>query len=88
MCKKLPYCSSKIDPCIKVKIDQINVFTQFRTLLSCCGHGKYPKTIVVLDNDNKVFEWFTHTVLSEGIRPGKRYYKKDEEGYYYLPEVV
>lgn len=54
-----------------------------KTLASCCGHGKYPLTIIV---DVKGFP----VDLFTGIRipRKKKFYKKDREGLYYIPEVL
>lgn len=88
MCEKLPYCGVRIDTCMDHVIDKINITTEFKTLLCCCGHGKYPPTIVVLNpQTNEVFEYFSQKFLSQGIRSQKKYYKKDKQGYYYLPEL-
>jgi len=52
------------------------------TLAHCCGHGKYPETIVV-DSPSGAYE------LNTGVKiPRKRrFYRKDAEGFYYIPEV-
>jgi hypothetical protein len=51
----------------------------------CCGHGKYPMTIVVqtMGTDTHV-ELFSDKMILRS----KRFYKTDEEGYYYIPEVT
>jgi hypothetical protein len=72
------------------KIKEINGIDDGRhysTVASCCGHGKYPPTIVVRNKmDNGfIFEWFTMCPLD---KPKKhRYYKRDQEGYYYIEKV-
>lgn len=88
MCDKKPYCNPRIDTCLIEIVKMINQDKNLKTILSCCGHEKYPKTIIVLNREtNKVFEWFSKFKLSDGIRKPKRYYKKDSEGYYYIPEI-
>jgi len=49
----------------------------------CCGHGKYPLTVICKD-DRGFFE------LISGIRiPRKRnFYRTDKSGIYYLPELL
>ena len=42
MCEKKKRCSVAIDPCLIDKINRINQIPNYKTLLSCCGHGKYP----------------------------------------------
>ena len=53
-----------------------------KTLASCCGHGKYPMTIIVKGNPN--FE-LMHDIE---IKRKSRFYKKDKQGYFYVPEVM
>jgi len=85
MCDKLPYCNPRIDECMEDIIEEINESPFFKTLASCCGHGKYPRTIVVKNKFGYIFEFFSNIYL--GPRKRNRYYKKDPEGYYYIPEV-
>lgn len=82
MCKKKNYCGSRIDECLTEIITHINKIG-YKTLSSCCGHGKYPKTIIVYNSETKsIFEWFSATRL---IKPKlNRFYKRDKQGYYYL----
>ncbi len=84
MCKKkqFKYCPSEIDECIKNLIRILNE-KGIRTKSSCCGHNIYPMTIIVWDL--KVYR----EILSNIVIPRKRnFYKKDKEGYYYIPEVI
>lgn len=82
------YGTFRIDPCLVKTIKEINDRGMFRTLASCCGHKKYRHTIVVMNRETKlVLEYYTGAYLSKGKRKGNRYYKKDSEGYYFLPEV-
>ena len=80
MCKKtqFKYCPSTIDKCMRNIIKIIP-----GTFACCCGHGKYPMTIVC-DWAGTIFEIMSYTEI-----PRKRkFYKKDKQGYYYIPEVV
>ena len=55
------------------------------TLGSCCGHGKYKKTIVV-KLETGIFEWFS----MKPIPRIRRFYRRDKQGrlgHYYIPEV-
>ena len=62
----------------------INKRTFFRTLACCCGHGRYPPTIVIEDSDGNNREIFSDIVI-----PRKRlFYHKDEDGYYFITEVL
>ena len=90
MCKKLPYCARKIDPCLLDKIKRLRR-DGFNTISSCCGHGKYRPTVVVREHDNHVYELYSGITLNAyNPKFDKRhntYYKRDNEGYYYIPEV-
>ena len=57
--------------------------THLRTLGCCCGHGKYPMTIVVKDVVG-VYE----LISGKPIPRKKRFYLKDKEGFYYIPETL
>jgi len=54
-----------------------------KTVACCCGHGKYPETIVVKNRKGEAWE------LNSGIKiPRKRrFYTRDSEGHYYIQEV-
>lgn len=86
MCNKLPYCNPRRDKCLIETLQTINTKTTLKTLASCCGHDKYPKTIVVKDADGIIYEMYSGVLL--GKRKRNRYYKTDEDKYYYIPEVV
>ena len=74
----------RIDPCIKELVKNLKKLG-VRTLSSCCGHGKYPSTLVVDIGFSKILP----LEIFSGIQlEGKKYfYKKDKQGYYYIPEV-
>jgi len=73
----------RVDSCMVDTIRKINHTTDFDTLGSCCGHGKYLKTVVVKNPKGTIMEYFS----GKRIPRIKRFYKKDKEGYYYIPEV-
>jgi len=55
-----------------------------KTLACCCGHNRYPMTIVVESAwDKSPIEILSKTFLSKQ----KRYYMKDKKGFYFIPEV-
>lgn len=86
MCEKLPYNNPRIDTCLIKEIEEINKAKKVRTLASCCGHGKYTKTIVVKERENgNIFEYFTK--ISLNFKKRNRYYKRDNEGFYYIPGI-
>ncbi len=87
MCEKLKYRNPRIDKCLKFTIELINAMGVYRTLASCCGHGEYPETIVVIEKSELVKEYHTQVFLSNGKRKGNRYYEKDDRGFCYIPEL-
>lgn len=83
-----------IDSCMVSRI-RLLIKDGIETAGCCCGHGKYPMTIVFMCEGTGVYhEWFTSTpLLKEGPtyrRRGRtrRFYKTDEDGHYYIPETV
>ncbi len=72
----------RIDPRIRDKLDELQA-NGIRTLGSCCGHGKYPRTIGV-KHDRQNIDLQSGTLIPR-IR---RFYRKDPEGMYYIPEVM
>jgi hypothetical protein len=92
MCEKLGYSNPRIDECLREKIDKINDIGPYKTLASCCGHKKYPETIVVMyKKSEQVIELHSGTNLGIGQRKGNRYYRKDgpkKEDHYFIPEVM
>lgn len=68
----------------------INKNTQFKKVMSCCGHGKYPPSLIVIDTQvakfcNSPYDIFSDYQFKHGKR---RFYKKDKQGYYYIPEMI
>lgn len=90
MCKFNPKNDSRrIDPCMKDFIEWLG--NKHRTVACCCGHGKYPMTVIVkeivkngLEKDVLYLEIISGTTIPRT----KRFYKKDKQGIYYIPEVV
>lgn len=93
MCEKKPYCNSKIDECIQEEIEYINRrFSKIeKTIASCCGHGRYHKTIIIRHKVTKqVYDHVTGVSLPSHYKNGrynKRFYISDKDGYYYIPKV-
>ena len=71
----------RIDPCLKKKIRELWE-KGIVTLACCCGHGKYPETIVIRNKDGFPVELNQEIVIRRAIR----FYKRDSEGFYYIPE--
>lgn len=72
----------KVDECLRNLIVVLNK-PNYRTLACCCGHGKYPMTIIVKLSDNRIMEIMSMTE----IKRKKRFYLKDKQGFYYIPEL-
>jgi len=58
----------------------------FTTLASCCGHGKYPRTVVMLNAFGVVMEYYTKDLLFK--QKQHRYYQRDAAGHYHLDPRV
>ncbi|MCJ7816345.1 MAG: hypothetical protein MUP55_00675 [Candidatus Aenigmarchaeota archaeon] len=54
-----------------------------KTLSSCCGHGKYPATVVIRDSRGFHVELFS----GQRIPRNQRFYQRDKEGIYFIPEL-
>jgi len=94
MCEKKSYCVTEVDLCLVEEINALKTVQwnkKFQSIMCCCGHGKYPKTLIVKNRaSGSVFEWFSGITLTGTKRADSRapYYKKDAKGHYYIPEVV
>lgn len=64
-------------------IDFLSRVHNVETLACCCGHGKYPMTLIV-KKYNTIYEIFSGTIMKRK----KKFYKKDKKGYYYIPEIL
>ena len=54
----------------------------YKTRACCCGHGKYPMT-VVYEQDGQPYELFSGKII---LRK-RNFYYKDKQGIFHLPEV-
>lgn len=87
MCDKLRYCARKIDPCISQEIKELNDIG-IETVSSCCGHGVYPKTIVI-KNGNGYLEFFSDNEVFPVKKRYLNFYKgiwnkEHRKRFYYL----
>ena len=57
-----------------------------KTVGSCCGHGKYNMSIIVKSYgiNERVYDLISDITIPRE----ERFYVKDKEGFYYIPEVV
>jgi 2-hydroxy-3-keto-5-methylthiopentenyl-1-phosphate phosphatase len=87
----------RIDPCMKELVKWLN--NKHKTILCCCGHGKYNPSLIVkeyrkINGKRKIcfVEIFSGNILkikkNALDKDENRFYKKDKEGYYYIPEVI
>lgn len=92
MCKS--HNPRRIDACMKKIIKHLAIVLGGNSdiLACCCGHGRYPRTIIIKQWDlagNRELTTINRELCSGIIIPRKkRFYKKDKDGYYYIPEVV
>lgn len=88
MCKFNPKNDARrIDPCMRKFIQNLND-SGIPTYSSCCGHGRYPMTVVVKEHD--IFaknKGFFDLISGVKILRTTKFYKKDKRGHYYIPEV-
>jgi len=86
MCIKVNNANSsntRIDQCMNSLISNLNTYG-IKTYASCCGHGRYPMTIIIKHKNGMFFD-----ICNTIFIPRKRnFYKRDNLGYYYIPETV
>jgi len=80
---------TRIDPCMRKIVKFINDETSYNTKMCCCGHGKYPPSLIVVNTKIAAFysnplEIFSNHSFKHGQ---KRFYKRDKKGVYFIPEV-
>ncbi len=73
----------KVDRCMEHLIVVINA-PNYKTLGCCCGHGVYDMSIIVKLSDGRIMEIISMTEIPRK----KRFYRKDKNGFYYIPEVL
>jgi len=103
MCKKTKYhktSNTQIDKCMRPLIKYLKKEGR-NTVACCCGHGRYPMTIVVgretsvvrtrripFNITEVITLWFEEILSGKVIPRKRRFYLKDKQGYYYIPEVI
>ena len=86
MCKKVDHGknpNNRIDKCMRPLIKLLEKDGYKNIVACCCGHCKYPMTIIVKLSNGLHQELFTGI----HILRKKKFYKRDDEGYYYIPEL-
>lgn len=86
MCKWSKWGDTRIDPCMRDLIKYLNN-AKIETLACCCGHGKYPKTIVIKLHPGCGEPGQMELLSMTRIPRNKRFYKRDKNGVYFIPEV-
>lgn len=97
MCKFNPKNNGRrIDPCIKNLIDRMNLIFKilnkhgeinFKIVGCCCGHFRYPMTLIVESKDKDVGLIYHDFISGVEIPRKKKFYVRDKQGIYYIPEV-
>lgn len=85
MCKFNPKNDSRrIDPCMKPIVDFLSLYLKegYKPVASCCGHEKYHQTLIVECN-GAAMDFCSGVIM----RRKKKFYKKDSDGIYFIPEV-
>lgn len=84
MCKvDIKNGDTRIDPCMRNAIWVLNKRLGVKTIMCCCGHKRYSMSILIKDKLG-VYELFSGVDFP---RKQKKFYKRDKQGYYYIPEV-
>lgn len=72
----------RIDRCIANLITALEGNPKLTLLASCCGHSRYPLTIVIREQ-NEIREIISGTAIPRY----RNFYRRDSHGFYYIPEV-
>ena len=85
MCKWNKWGDTRIDPCMRKFIKNLEQGCEDRYIIlgCCCGHNKYPMTIIVQNMRGHIFD----LISNNDIPRTRRFYKRDSDGHYYIPEV-
>jgi len=106
MCKKVnntKISNTRIDKCMRKEIAKLNRERSIPSVASCCGHKKYPKTVVsrfpfkiplpfragyLTLGRVTLVEYGKKLNKSLTIPRTRNFYKRDKQGYYYIPETI
>lgn len=71
----------RVDPCMRGIIELLNR-AGIVTAACCCGHGRYPQTIItdtdiILELNSKIT-----------IPRTRNFYRMDEDGFFFIPEIL
>lgn len=76
----------RVDSCIR-HLPYVLSNSGFDVVASCCGHGKYPLTIIC-KNKRRTKNNHYDLISGKDIPRTRNFYRLDSEGFYYIPEVV
>ena len=82
--KRVRFTSPKpirVDSCMKNLIEIMRT-KGIETLACCCGHGEYPMTIII-----RRYGVIEELISGIHIPRTRNFYKMDDCGFYYIPEV-
>ena len=96
MCKWNKWGDTRIDPCMRELIKFLK--NKHEPILSCCGHRKYKPSVIVkeygeINGKREVYfkEIFSGKILRIKKNPlakdPKKFYKRDKQGFYFIPEL-
>jgi len=75
----------RCDGVIRQMLYVLNLYG-IKTVGSCCGHGRYPLSIVYKASPavNEYYELMS----GQRIMRTRNFYKKDKDGFFYIPEAL
>jgi hypothetical protein len=82
MCKWIKSGNQRIDPCMKETVEELQ-WKGYHVKACCCGHIKYKPSIIV-ENYGTVYDYVSGIIIERT----KRFYKRDNEGHFFIPEVI
>ncbi len=95
MCKKVKNAktsNTKIDKCMRKFIENLKHHLRTIEIVACCcghKHKDYPMTIIVKRNIKLLNQTKYYDLVSGKEIPRTRnFYKRDKQGFYYIPEVL
>ena len=68
----------RVDSCIRHLVNSLSMHG-YHTVASCCGHGKYPMTIVCKNRGREKNNHFELISGLDNISRKRKFYKKDSE---------
>lgn len=96
MCKLKKYhgtSNTQIDKCLRFLIENLKGYIgdDIEIVGCCCGHSKYPMTLImkhynlhISPDSFTIIDWCSN----KEIKRTQKFYKRDEQGFYYIPEVL